>query len=43
MSVFHFLGLPIELAGRILLSADVPTVLRIMQVRPEISSLITLR
>lgn len=43
MPVFPFLDLPIELAERILLSADVPTVLRVIQVRPGISLLITSR
>jgi hypothetical protein len=43
MSVFPFLDLPIELAEQILLSADVPTVLRVMQVRPEISPLVASR
>ena len=41
MSVFPFLDLPIELAERILSAMDVPTVLRVMQVRLKISPLIT--
>lgn len=37
MCIFPFLDLPVEVAERILLSADVPTVLQAMQVRQDLS------
>jgi hypothetical protein len=37
MSAFAFLDLPVELAKQILLSADVPTVLRVVQARLSVS------
>jgi len=39
MSIFPLLDLPVELTERILLSADVPTVLRVMQVYHNFSTL----
>ena len=43
MSTFPFLDLPVELAEQILLSTDVLTILRVMQVRLDISPLFASR